>query len=81
LTIDRTAKTVQADVHADIGLYFPLFGVGDMQRVATSTTALYSDKKIEVAMMLDITGSMAANRRAKTNKIGDLQAAASQTVK
>ncbi|TIV96403.1 MAG: hypothetical protein E5V85_18030 [Mesorhizobium sp.] len=81
LTIDRTAKSVQADVHADIGLYFPLFSVGDMQRVATSTTALYSDKKIEVAMMLDITGSMAANRRAKTNKIGDLQAAASQTVK
>ncbi|RUU06558.1 hypothetical protein EOD23_13300 [Mesorhizobium sp. USDA-HM6] len=81
LTIDRTAKTVQADVHADIGLYFPLFSMGNMHRVATSTTALYSDKKVEVAMMLDITGSMAPNRRAKTNKIGDLQAAASQTVK
>ncbi|WP_312891364.1 TadE/TadG family type IV pilus assembly protein [Mesorhizobium silamurunense] len=64
LMIDRTAKTVQVDVHADIGLYFPLFSVGDMQRVAASTTALYSDKKIEVAMMLDITGSMAADWRA-----------------
>ncbi|RRH94675.1 hypothetical protein EH240_26850 [Mesorhizobium tamadayense] len=80
LTINRTAKTVQADVHADIGLYFPLFSVGDMQRVTTSTTALYSDKKIEVAMMLDITGSMAPNWRSKTDKIGDLKAAASQTV-
>ncbi|RUV83214.1 hypothetical protein EOA75_29630 [Mesorhizobium sp. M1A.F.Ca.IN.022.07.1.1] len=81
LTIDRTSKTVQVNAHADVGLYFPLFSVGDMQRVGASTTALYSDKKIEVALMLDITGSMAANKRAKTNKIGDLQAAASQTVK
>lgn len=81
LTIDRTAKTVQADAHADIGLYFPIFSLGEMQRVATSTTALYSDKKIEVAMMLDITGSMAADWRAKTNKIGDLQDAASNAVK
>ncbi|TIS07967.1 MAG: pilus assembly protein, partial [Mesorhizobium sp.] len=53
LTIDRTSKTVQVNAHADVGLYFPLFSVGDMQRVGASTTALYSDKKIEVAMMLD----------------------------
>ncbi|MDX8518964.1 pilus assembly protein [Mesorhizobium dulcispinae] len=81
LSIDRTAKTVQADGHADSALYFPLFSVGNMQRVTTSTLALYSDKKIEVAMMLDITGSMAADWRTKTNKIGDLQDAASNAVK
>ncbi|MDG4883305.1 pilus assembly protein [Mesorhizobium sp. WSM4884] len=74
LTVDRTAKTVQADVHADVGLYFPIFSVGDMRRVTTSTTALYSDKKVEVAMMLDITGSMAGQ------KIKDLKTAAGNAV-
>ena len=81
LTVDRTANTVQADVHVDVALFFPIFSTGDMRRVTASTTALYSDKQIEVAMMLDITGSMAADRRAKTDKIGDLKAAATQTVK
>ncbi|MBZ9675475.1 TadE/TadG family type IV pilus assembly protein [Mesorhizobium sp. ES1-1] len=80
LIVDKTAKTVQADVHADVALYFPMFGLSDTRRVGASTTALYSDKSIEVAMMLDVTGSMAQNVRAKTNKIGDLQTAASAAV-
>lgn len=80
LTIDRTANTVQADAHVDVALFFPIFGMGDTKRVTASTTALYSDKTIEVAMMLDVTGSMAANWWAKTDKIGDLQAAASTAV-
>ncbi|TIT61555.1 MAG: VWA domain-containing protein, partial [Mesorhizobium sp.] len=57
---------------------FPLFSTGAMQRVGASTTALYSDKQIEVAMMLDITGSMA--KRGNVNKIGDLKAAARNAV-
>ena len=69
LTVDRTANTVQADVHVDVELFFPLFGVGDMQRVGASTTALYSDKKIEVAMMLDVTGSMAKRGSATRSAI------------
>jgi Flp pilus assembly protein TadG len=81
LTVDKIAKTVQADVHVDVGLYFPIFSTGDMQRVAASTTALYSDKQIEVAMMLDVTGSMAASWYRRTNKIGDLQVAASKAVR
>ncbi|TPM26017.1 TadE/TadG family type IV pilus assembly protein [Mesorhizobium sp. B2-3-5] len=80
LTVNRTASTVQADVHADVALFFPIFGMGDTKRVTASTTALYSDKRVEVAMMLDVTGSMAANWWAKTDKIGDLQAAASGAV-
>ncbi|TRC92757.1 VWA domain-containing protein [Mesorhizobium sp. WSM4303] len=74
LTVDRTANTVTADAHVDVGLYFPLFSVGDMQRVGASTSALYSDKTIEVSMMLDVTGSMAGQ------KIKDLKAAASNAV-
>ncbi len=74
LTVDRTANTVKADVHTDVSLYFPLFSIGDMQRVTSSTTALYSDKTVEVAMMLDVTGSMAGQ------KIKDLKAAAGNAV-
>ncbi|MER9375082.1 TadE/TadG family type IV pilus assembly protein [Mesorhizobium sp. M0491] len=79
LTVNKTAKTVQADAHVDVGLYFPIFGTGDMKRVAASTTALYSDKTIEVAMMLDVTGSM--RKRGKVDKIGDLKAAAKNAVR
>lgn len=78
LIVDRTAKTVEADVHADVALYFPILGMGDMKRVTASTTALYSDRAIEVAMMLDITGSMA--KRGNVDKIGDLKAAAKNAV-
>lgn len=79
LTVDRTAKTVQADAHVDVALYFPIFGTGDVKRVTASTTALYSDKTVEVAMMLDITGSM--RPRGKVDKIGDLRAAAKNAVR
>ncbi|TPJ75325.1 pilus assembly protein [Mesorhizobium sp. B2-6-2] len=81
LTVNRTANTVQADAHVDVGLFFPLFSTSNMRRVTASTTALYSDKTVEVAMMLDVTGSMRPDWRTRTDKIGDLQTAASQTVK
>ncbi|MER8591313.1 pilus assembly protein [Mesorhizobium sp. M1182] len=74
LTVDQTARTVQADVHVNVSYYFPLFSTGSMQRVPASTTALYSDKQIEVAMMLDVTGSMAGQ------KIIDLRTAAANAV-
>ncbi|MDX8525202.1 hypothetical protein RFM68_11835 [Mesorhizobium sp. MSK_1335] len=74
LIVDKAANTVRADAHVDISLYFPLFSIGDMQRVTSSTTALYSDKTVEVAMMLDVTGSMAGQ------KIKDLRTAAGNAV-
>ncbi|MBN9258197.1 MAG: hypothetical protein BGO93_07065 [Mesorhizobium sp. 65-26] len=74
LTVDRTAKTVQADVHVDVAFYFPLFSMGATQRVPATTSALYSNKTVEVAMMLDVTGSMAGQ------KIKDLKTAASNAV-
>ncbi|WP_318011526.1 TadE/TadG family type IV pilus assembly protein [Mesorhizobium sp. CA8] len=74
LTVNRTANTVRADAHVDVGLFFPLFSTSNMRRVTASTTALYSDKTIEVAMMLDVTGSMAGQ------KIKDLRTAAGNAV-
>jgi len=75
LTIDRTARTVEVAAYVDVPLYFPLFGMEKNRRVADVGAALYSDKQIEVAMMLDITGSM------KGQKIEDLKTAAENAVK
>ncbi len=74
LTIDKTEKTVEAAAHVDVSLYFPLFGMPNMRRVANTGAAVYSDKHIEVAMMLDVTGSMAGQ------KIIDLRTAAANAV-
>lgn len=74
LIVDKTAKTVQVDAHVDVALFFPIFGMSDTRRVAAMTTSLYSDKTIEVAMMLDVTGSMAGQ------KIKDLRTAAANAV-
>lgn len=78
LTIDRTAKTVEAVAHVDVALYFPVFGMNNLRRVSSTSAAIYSDKQIEVAMMLDITGSM--KKSGKIDKIGDLKTAASNAV-
>jgi Flp pilus assembly protein TadG len=70
LVVDQAAKTVRASAHVDADLFFPLFGGSSTKRVADTSAALYSDKTIEVAMMLDITGSMDGQ------KIKDLKIAA-----
>ena len=79
LTIDDNAKTLEATAHAYVDPAFPLFGYDP--KVAIMSAALYSDKKVEIAMMLDVTGSMAEKWGRKTNKIKDLRDAASNAVK
>jgi Flp pilus assembly protein TadG len=74
LAINRTAKTLEATAHVDVPLYFPLFGRGNVERVSETSTALYSNKRIEVALMLDLTGSM------RGQKIKDLRTAAGNAV-
>jgi Flp pilus assembly protein TadG len=74
LVIDKTKNTVEATAYVDVDLFFPLFRVGDVQRVSTVSAAIYSDKKIEVAMMLDVTGSMGGQ------KIKDLKTAANNAI-
>ncbi|WP_269931993.1 pilus assembly protein [Aminobacter sp. HY435] len=74
VTVDRLAGTVEATAHIDVNVFFPLFGTADRQRVTATTASLYSDKDIEVAMMLDVTGSM------EGQKIKDLRAAAKNAV-
>ena len=74
LVIDKTNSTVEATAYVDVDLYFPLFGLSDQRRVSNASAALYSDKKIEVAMMLDVTGSMGGQ------KIKDLKTAANNAI-
>jgi Flp pilus assembly protein TadG len=74
LDVDQTAKTVEATAHVDVALFFPLFGMDTTRRVTDIGAAVYSDKTVEVAMILDITGSM--KKTWTKDKIGDLQTAA-----
>lgn len=78
LTIDRARSTIEVAAHVDVGIYFPLFGLSDTRRVTNVSAAVYSDKEIEVAMMLDVTGSM--EKKGKKDKIGDLRTAARNAV-
>lgn len=73
VVIDQTAMTIKATASANVVLAFPLFTTRDpLVRIASA--AVYSDKTIEVAMVLDITGSMAGK------KIESLKTAASNAV-
>jgi Flp pilus assembly protein TadG len=74
LVVDQTARTVEVKAHVDVALYFPVFGIDKTRRVTNASAALYSDRKIEVAMILDVTGSMAGQ------KIKDLKSAAANAV-
>src|SRR5690606_29140411 len=62
LVIDKTLKTVSAKASVELDLAFALFGTANHQTVTAESAALYPDRKIEVAMMLDITGSMRGQR-------------------
>ncbi|QDY99931.1 hypothetical protein FQ775_05835 [Nitratireductor mangrovi] len=74
VTVDKNARTVTALASADIDLAFPVFKTSASRLIQVGSTALYSDRKIEVAMMLDVTGSMSGQ------KIRDLRTAASNVV-
>jgi len=74
LVVDRAASTVRASASVDVDLAFPLFGMEDTRRVSAESAAVYSDRKIEIAMMLDVTGSMAGQ------KLRDLKTAATNAV-
>lgn len=74
LEIDTTAGTVRAKASVDLDVAFALFGTANHLKIVTESAALYSDKKIEVAMMLDVTGSMRGQR------IADLKEAAREAV-
>lgn len=78
VVVDRFRKTVMAEASVRVDVVFPLFGAANQQTITTESAAMYSDRKIEVAMMLDVTGSM--KKSGRTDKIGDLKDAAKDAV-
>lgn len=74
LTLEKATNRLSARASVEVELAFPVFTSAAVRRVTVESAALYSDKKIEVAMMLDITGSMAGQ------KIKDLKSAAKNAV-
>lgn len=84
LAINRVDNTVVAEASANVDVAFPLFGMGKRHRVLAESAALYSDRKIEIAMMLDITGSMGEKGTSKNGKsqtkLDNLKDAASDAI-
>lgn len=75
VTLNRSAYTLEVSAHVDVALFFPLFGLEKTRRVSQTGAAVYSFRQIEVAMILDVTGSMKEN-----DKIGSLRTAAAKAV-
>lgn len=78
LVVDKARGTVSAEASVLLDVAFPLFGAANQQTITVQSASLYSDKKIEIAMMLDVTGSM--EKKGKVDKLGDLQKAATNAV-
>lgn len=79
IVVDKINKTVTAQASVVVDVAFPLFGAANRQKITTESAAIYSDKRVEVAMMLDLTGSM--KKSGSDDKLGDLQKAAKNAVK
>lgn len=63
VTLNRSAYTVEVAAHVDVPLFFPVFGLEKTRRVSQTSAAAYSFRQIEVAMILDVTGSMKKTTR------------------
>ena len=72
--VDKASSTIEASAAARTKLAFAVFAMDAEQDIAVDAGTLYSDKKVEVAMMLDVTGSMAGQ------KLKDLKVAAKNAV-
>lgn len=80
LVVDPVEKTVSGTASVDVALAFPVFGADKTRMVSTESVAQYSDKKIEVAMMLDVTGSMGENGGRKMRDLKEAAALAVDTM-
>ncbi|MBO6902929.1 MAG: VWA domain-containing protein [Rhizobiaceae bacterium] len=74
LVTNPKTRTLRANASVTIDLAFPVFAGGSKRTINVESAAVYSDRKIEVAMMLDVTGSMAGR------KLRDLKEAARNAI-
>jgi Flp pilus assembly protein TadG len=76
VTVDSATGGLSAEATVDITMAFPFLGNSPVNTVRVKSGAAYSERKVEVAMVLDVTGSM-GDQVVKTgsSKIKDLKAA------
>ena len=84
--INRSARTVSATISVDLTMVFPIFGMPRTQHIEVNAAASYADRPVEVAMMLDLTGSMNSRGTpladgSRQTKLQNLQVAAKDAVK
>lgn len=73
--IDPVTNELTASADTDVNMMFPVMNLPKVKNVAVTIGALYSERKVEVSMVLDVTRSMAGK------KITDLKIAAKSAVK
>ncbi len=71
---DSENGTLSADIHSDLPMSFMTIANIDTVKVASHVEVSYGNQKVELAMMLDVTGSM------RGSKISALKAAAKDAV-
>jgi Flp pilus assembly protein TadG len=80
VTIDPVTSAISASARVDVNMMFPVMNNPKVQPVNVKIGALYSERKVEVSMVLDVTGSMDETVGGST-KIKELKAAAKSAVK
>ncbi|MGQ0457332.1 MAG: TadE/TadG family type IV pilus assembly protein [Hyphomicrobium sp.] len=76
ITIDRDKSSVSAVSHVQVrSIFGPLINTPKMTDIVRDTNAVFQMNQIELAMVLDITGSMNDN-----NKLADMKVAATDVV-
>lgn len=78
--IDPVTNELSAEASTDVEMMFPVMNIDKYQKVDVKIGALYSERKVEVSMVLDVTGSMADPVGGST-KIKELKIAAKSAVK
>ncbi|EFG2885699.1 pilus assembly protein [Escherichia coli] len=82
--IDRVQRSLSAQLSSEVRVPFSIFGFASSYPVTVAAASSYADRPVEVAMMLDVTGSMdekgsPKNGKAQT-KLDNLKDAASLAV-
>lgn len=72
IDVNRKSATVAANINVEVQSVFgPLGGLAPAVTISRSSQATYDAQKLELSMVLDVTGSMAEN-----NKLNDLKTSA-----
>ena len=80
VTINPVTSEISASARADVDMMFPVMNTPKVQAVDVGIAAMYSERMVEVSMVLDVTGSMDSYVGGST-KIAELKIAAKSAVK